>query len=53
MSESEKLNSQGSGSAVSGQSQKVEVVVSNPSDGEVNILGELSVFVLRIGFSIL
>ena len=34
--------------------QKVEVVVSNPSAGsEVNILGELSIFILRIGFSIL
>ena len=31
--------------------QKVEVVVANPSSGsEVNILGELSIFVLRIGF---
>ena len=34
--------------------QKVEVVVANPSAGsEVNILGELSIFILRIGFSIL
>ena len=34
--------------------QKVEVVVANPSSGtEVNILGELSIFVLRIGFSVL
>ena len=34
--------------------QKVEVVVANPSSNlEVNILGELSIFVLRIGFSIL
>ncbi len=52
MSESEKLNSLGSGSSASSPTQKVEVVVSNPSDGEVNILGELSVFVLRIGFSL-
>ena len=34
--------------------QKVEVVVANPSSNlEVNILGELSIFILRIGFSIL
>ncbi len=34
--------------------QKVEVVVANPSSGsEVNILGELSIFILRIGFSLL
>ena len=31
--------------------QKVEVVVNNPSSNlEVNILGELSIFILRIGF---
>ena len=31
--------------------QKVVVVVANPSSGsEVNILGELSIFVLRIVF---
>ena len=31
--------------------QKVEVVVANSTSGsEVNILGELSIFVLRIGF---
>ena len=31
--------------------QKVEVVVANSSaQSEVNILGELSIFVLRIGF---
>ena len=31
--------------------QKVEVVVANSSSGsEVNILGELSIFILRIGF---
>ena len=52
MAESENLNSQSSGSSVSSQPQKVEVVVSNPSEGEVNILGELSIFVLRIGFSL-
>ena len=34
--------------------QKVEVVVANPSSSnEVNILGELSIFILRIGFSLL
>ena len=34
--------------------QKVEVVVANPSaNSDVNILGELSIFILRIGFSIL
>ena len=34
--------------------QKVEVVVANPStSSEVNILGELSIFILRIGFSVL
>ena len=34
--------------------QKVEVVVANPSSNqEVNILGELSIFILRLGFSIL
>ena len=34
--------------------QKVEVVVANPSsNSEVNILGELSIFILRIGFSLL
>ena len=31
-------------------SQKVEVVVQNPSDGEVNILGELAIFTLRVCF---
>ena len=52
MSESENINSQAYGSSMASQPQKVEVVVSNPSDGEVNILGELSVFILRIGFSL-
>ena len=34
--------------------QKVEVVVANPASGsEVNILGELSIFILRIGFCVL
>ena len=32
-------------------SQKVEVVVQSP-EGEVNILGELSIFVLRVSFSL-
>ena len=33
-------------------SQKVEVVVQSP-EGEVNIFGELSIFVLRVSFSLL
>ena len=34
--------------------QKVEVVVANPAAGfEVNILGEISIFLLRIGFCVL
>ena len=34
--------------------QKVEVVVANPSaESEVNILGELAIFMLRILFSLL
>ena len=34
--------------------QKVEVVVANTGiNSEVNILGELSIFFLRIGFSVL
>ena len=38
----------------SSASQKVEVVVQNPSpDGGVNILGELAIFVLRITFSVM
>ena len=32
-------------------SQKVEVVVQSP-EGEVNIFGELSIFVLRVSFSL-
>ena len=47
------LNSQGSPSSINNQPQKVEVVVANPSaDGEVNILGELAIFLLRISFSL-
>ena len=39
---------------VSKAPQKVEVVVANPSSNQdVNILGELSIFILRIGFSVL
>tara|TARA_Y100001968_G_scaffold326136_1_gene368643 strand:+ start:8445 stop:8996 length:552 start_codon:yes stop_codon:yes gene_type:complete len=35
-------------------SQKVEVVVQSPSSqGEVNILGELAIFALRVGFSLM
>ena len=35
--------------------QKVEVVVQSPSagDGEVNILGELAIFTLRVCFSLM
>ena len=34
--------------------QKVEVVVQSPSaEGEVNILAELAIFLLRIGFSVM
>ncbi len=33
-------------------SQKVEVIVQSP-EGEVNILGELSIFVLRVSFSLM
>ncbi len=36
----------------SNQPQKVEVVVASPSDGEVNILGELAIFMLRVVFSL-
>ena len=57
MTESGNYKSQGAGSSndsqPSNQTQKVEVVVASPSsDGEVNILGELAIFVLRVGFSI-
>lgn len=34
------------------ESQKVEVIVQSP-EGEVNILGELSIFVLRVSFSLM
>ena len=51
MSESGKPTSKGSASNAS--AQKVEVVVQNPnSQGEVNILGELATFILRVGFSL-
>ena len=47
------LNPQGSSSPRNNQPQKVEVVVANPSaQGEVNILGELAIFVLRVSFSL-
>ncbi len=46
-------SSSSNASGSSKQPQKVEVVVANPSsEGEVNILGELAVFVLRVGFSL-
>tara|TARA_Y100001968_G_scaffold327475_1_gene372610 strand:- start:672 stop:1223 length:552 start_codon:yes stop_codon:yes gene_type:complete len=49
----ESSNSNSRGSKSSSSSQKVEVVVQSPStQGEVNILGELSIFALRIGFSL-
>ena len=55
MSESENYQSQGNGSSQDFQSsnnpQKVEVVVAGPSsESEVNILGELAIFVLRVAF---
>tara|TARA_Y100001968_G_scaffold70627_2_gene61793 strand:- start:1368 stop:1919 length:552 start_codon:yes stop_codon:yes gene_type:complete len=51
MPESSNPKSQGSTSNPS--SQKVEVVVQSPlSQGEVNILGELATFTLRVGFSL-
>ncbi len=57
MPESGNYNSQRTSSASDSQSsnqpQKVEVVVANPSaEGEVNILGELAIFVLRVSFSL-
>ncbi len=52
MADSGRFNSQDSDSSKSNQTQKVEVVVANPSNGEVNILGELSIFILRVGFSL-
>ncbi len=51
MTDSDKLNSQDSSSSANPR-QKLEVVVASPSEGEVNILGELSIFILRVGFSI-
>nr|WP_269623574.1 DoxX family protein [Prochlorococcus marinus] len=52
MPDSIQLNSEESQSSKANQSQKVEVVVASPNDGEVNILGELAIFILRVGFSI-
>ena len=46
-------NSQSKASKSNSSSQKVEVVVQSPSSqGEVNILGELATFTLRVGFSL-
>ena len=39
-------------STTDNDSQKIEVVVQSP-EGEVNILGELSIFVLRVSFSLM
>ena len=53
MANSDNLTSQETDSSKkTNQTQKVEVVVANPSAGEVNILGELSIFILRVGFSL-
>ncbi|ABX08223.1 DoxX family protein [Prochlorococcus marinus] len=57
MSESGNYKSQEPGSSRDlpsiNQPQKVEVVVASPSaEGEVNILGELAIFVLRVAFSL-
>ncbi len=47
------MTSQESPSSKNNQPQKVEVVVANPSSSsEVDILGELAIFVLRVSFSI-
>ena len=47
-------NEKGKDSKSNSSSQKVEVVVQSPSsEGEVNILGELAIFVLRVGFSLM
>ncbi len=51
MPDSDNLNSQDSISSATPQ-QKLEVVVASPSEGEVNIFGELSIFILRVGFSL-
>ena len=49
----ESSNSRPKGSKSNDSSQKVEVVVQSPSSqGEVNILGELATFTLRVGFSL-
>ncbi|KGG16663.1 MULTISPECIES: DoxX family protein [unclassified Prochlorococcus] len=45
-------NSQSAGSSSSNQPQKVEVVVASPTEGDVNILGELAIFLLRVVFSL-
>ena len=51
MTESNKSESRSS--KKNSSSQKVEVVVQSPPNfGEVNILGELATFVLRVGFSL-
>ena len=47
-------NAKGKNSKVDSSSQKVEVVVQSPSSqGEVNILGELAIFALRVVFSLM
>ena len=52
MTESSKNTSKNSKNNSS--SQKVEVVVQSPSSqGEVNIVGELAIFALRVGFSLM
>ncbi|WP_320663310.1 DoxX family protein [Prochlorococcus sp. MIT 1223] len=49
----ESTNSKSRDAKSGSSSQKVEVVVQSPSpQGEVNILGELSIFVLRVLFSL-
>ena len=49
----ESSNSKSKSSKSNSSSQKVEVVVQSPSSqGEVNILGELATFTLRVGFSL-
>tara|TARA_Y100001968_G_scaffold136097_1_gene124108 strand:+ start:752 stop:1303 length:552 start_codon:yes stop_codon:yes gene_type:complete len=49
----EASNSKKQGSKSGTASQKVEVVVQSPNpQGEVNILGELAIFTLRVGFSL-
>ncbi len=53
MSELEQSNQKKSVSSRDNQPQKVEVVVANPSgEAEVNILGELAIFILRVSFSL-